>query len=449
MQTRAIGSLQASVVGLGCNNFGGRIDEPATKAVVAAALDAGITLFDTADIYGGTLSEEYLGRALATRRDEALIATKFGVPIDDDRKGGASAAYVQRACDDSLKRLGTDRIDLYQLHFPDPQHPAGRDAGRARRAGARGQGARDRVQQLLGRDARGSGADQRAARHRPLRERAERVQPAPALAREERRARREREARHRVHPVLPAGERDAHRQVPAQRAARRTGRGSRACPPIAATRRSPTRTSTASRSSRQCASAHGHSLLELAFAWLLARPAGRERDRGRDETGAGARERGGRRLGTHRAGCRGDRRGDRASEGLIPLGRITRVRATMFAPTAATSIETAAAATIAAPCPGRKRPGVEPDRRDRRRHAELGGREHSVARAGSRTTRAASTGTTTEATRAARRGGRRPPTERAHAGRAGRRASRRTTGRRSLRRSRSAGRRRAGARPAR
>jgi aryl-alcohol dehydrogenase-like predicted oxidoreductase len=123
METRAIGSLQPTVVGLGCNNFGGRIDEAATKKVVGAALDAGITLFDTADIYGGTLSEEYLGRALGARRDEALVATKFGVAIDDERKGGASAAYVASACEDSLRRLGTDRIDLYQLHFPDQATP--------------------------------------------------------------------------------------------------------------------------------------------------------------------------------------------------------------------------------------------------------------------------------------------------------------------------------------
>jgi len=119
MQTRNIGTLRATIVGLGCNNFGMRIDESGAKVVVDAALDAGINFFDTADIYGGTLSEEFLGRALGSRRDDALIATKFGGPIDDARKGGASASYIQRACDDSLKRLGTDRIDLYQLHFPD------------------------------------------------------------------------------------------------------------------------------------------------------------------------------------------------------------------------------------------------------------------------------------------------------------------------------------------
>src|SRR6185295_3153811 len=96
METRSIGKLDVSVVGLGCNNFGGRIDEAASRRVVDAALDSGITLFDTADIYGGTRSEEYLGRALGTRRDDAVIATKFGGQIDEDRKGGASAAYIAR-----------------------------------------------------------------------------------------------------------------------------------------------------------------------------------------------------------------------------------------------------------------------------------------------------------------------------------------------------------------
>jgi aryl-alcohol dehydrogenase-like predicted oxidoreductase len=123
METRSIGKLDVSVVGLGCNNFGGRIDEAASRRVVDAALDAGITLFDTADVYGGTLSEEYLGRALGTRRGDAVIATKFGGQIDAERTGGASAAYVARAVEDSLRRLGTDRIDLYQLHFPDGSTP--------------------------------------------------------------------------------------------------------------------------------------------------------------------------------------------------------------------------------------------------------------------------------------------------------------------------------------
>ncbi|XXT16030.1 aldo/keto reductase [Sorangium sp. So ce429] len=108
MEKRRIGSLEVSVVGIGCNNFGGRIDEQRTAAVVDAALDAGINFFDTADIYGGTRSEELLGRALGGRRSQVIIATKFGLPLDDERKGGAKPAYIQRAVEDSLRRLGTD-----------------------------------------------------------------------------------------------------------------------------------------------------------------------------------------------------------------------------------------------------------------------------------------------------------------------------------------------------
>jgi aryl-alcohol dehydrogenase-like predicted oxidoreductase len=123
MQTRRIGSLTASLVGLGCNNFGRRTDERRTAEVVAAALDSGINFFDTADMYGDTLSEQYLGRALAGRRKDAVIATKFGWALDAERTGGASPAYVRRAAEDSLRRLGTDHIDLYQLHKPDPTVP--------------------------------------------------------------------------------------------------------------------------------------------------------------------------------------------------------------------------------------------------------------------------------------------------------------------------------------
>jgi len=122
MDTRRIGSLEVSVVGLGCNNFGRRLDSEATSTVVDAALDAGITFFDTADVYGGTKSEEYLGRALARRRGEVVVATKFGSAVDEQRKG-ARPEYVRQAVEDSLRRLGTDRIDLYQLHNPYPQVP--------------------------------------------------------------------------------------------------------------------------------------------------------------------------------------------------------------------------------------------------------------------------------------------------------------------------------------
>ena len=124
MQTRRIGSLVVSTIGLGCNNFGWRIDAAATTQVVLAALDAGITFFDTADIYGGTKAEEFLGRALGRRRNEVVIATKFGGRVDESRQG-ARPDYVRRAVEDSLRRLGTDRIDLYQLHRPDPTVPIG------------------------------------------------------------------------------------------------------------------------------------------------------------------------------------------------------------------------------------------------------------------------------------------------------------------------------------
>jgi aryl-alcohol dehydrogenase-like predicted oxidoreductase len=118
MEKRALGSLEVSVVGVGCNNFGARLDLDATTTVVLGALEAGVNFFDTADTYGGTKSEQFLGRALGARRDEAIIATKFGMPIDDTHFG-AHPSYVKQACEDSLGRLGTDRIDLYQLHFPD------------------------------------------------------------------------------------------------------------------------------------------------------------------------------------------------------------------------------------------------------------------------------------------------------------------------------------------
>jgi aryl-alcohol dehydrogenase-like predicted oxidoreductase len=123
METRRIGSLEVTVVGLGCNNFGWRLDETATAGVVNAAVEAGINFFDTADIYGGTKSEEFVGRALKSRRDAVIIATKFGIKIDDARPGGARPEYIRQAAEDSLRRLETDYIDLYQLHKPDPDVP--------------------------------------------------------------------------------------------------------------------------------------------------------------------------------------------------------------------------------------------------------------------------------------------------------------------------------------
>ena len=122
MVKRRIGSLQVSVVGLGCNNFGWRLDADASAQVVHAALAAGVNFFDTADIYGGTKSEEYLGRALRGRREQVVLATKFGMKVDEHRHG-ARPDYLRRAAEDSLRRLGTDYIDLYQLHQPDPETP--------------------------------------------------------------------------------------------------------------------------------------------------------------------------------------------------------------------------------------------------------------------------------------------------------------------------------------
>ena len=117
--------LRVSVVGLGCNNFGRRCDQAATTAVVEKALDSGVTLFDTADVYGPRgLSEEFLGVALKGKRRDAIIATKFMGPMGEGTLwSGASRRYIFDAIDASLKRLGTDYIDLYQIHFPDVNTP--------------------------------------------------------------------------------------------------------------------------------------------------------------------------------------------------------------------------------------------------------------------------------------------------------------------------------------
>jgi aryl-alcohol dehydrogenase-like predicted oxidoreductase len=126
MDYRRLGDsgLKVSVVGLGCNNFGMRIEQEETTAVVDAALEAGINFFDTADIYGGQRSEAMLGEALGKRRGDIVLATKFALPTGDgpDQRGG-SRRYVMKAVEASLKRLGTDYIDLYQMHFPDADTP--------------------------------------------------------------------------------------------------------------------------------------------------------------------------------------------------------------------------------------------------------------------------------------------------------------------------------------
>lgn len=130
MRTRHLGSsgLVVSTVGLGCNNFGGRLDLTATRAVVDAAIDAGVTLLDTADTYGNKGgSETMLGQVLAGRRDQIVLATKFGMDMagtyGDDFGARGSRRYIRRAIEGSLGRLRTDYLDLFQMHAPDPNTP--------------------------------------------------------------------------------------------------------------------------------------------------------------------------------------------------------------------------------------------------------------------------------------------------------------------------------------
>ena len=127
METRPLGSsgLQASVVGLGCNNFGMRIQLEECRAVIDAALDVGINFFDTADLYGFGVSEDMMGQVLGSRRKDIVLATKFG-GVAKVRKTGerwGSREYIMARVEDSLKRLRTDWIDLYQMHYPDETTP--------------------------------------------------------------------------------------------------------------------------------------------------------------------------------------------------------------------------------------------------------------------------------------------------------------------------------------
>jgi aryl-alcohol dehydrogenase-like predicted oxidoreductase len=125
VRSRRLGpsDVEVSVVGLGCNNFGRRVDEAGTRAVVDAAIDAGVVFFDTADIYSRGLSESYVGSALRGRRDAVVLATKFGKPMGDGAVRRGSRDYIRSALDASLARLRTDRIDLYQHHEEDPETP--------------------------------------------------------------------------------------------------------------------------------------------------------------------------------------------------------------------------------------------------------------------------------------------------------------------------------------
>ena len=218
MEHRSIGSLRVSLVGLGCNNFGMRIDDAATERVVDAALEVGINFFDNADIYGATKSEEFLGKALKGRRDRAIVATKFGMAVDEQRKG-ARPEYVRQACDDSLRRLGTDRIDLYQLHQPDPSVPIADTLGALDGLVKAG-----KVREIGCSNLSAEQLDEAGARHEvrrgAIRQRAERIQSAASRPRAQRAAG-VRPAGTGVPSLLPAGERVVDRQVPARKAGAR------------------------------------------------------------------------------------------------------------------------------------------------------------------------------------------------------------------------------------
>jgi aryl-alcohol dehydrogenase-like predicted oxidoreductase len=126
VEQRNIGNsgLRTSLLGVGCNNFGGRLDLDATRKVVFKALDLGVTFFDTADVYGFGQSESLLGQIFGDKRKDVTIASKCGMAMDKDgKRSGASRRYIMNAVDDSLRRLRTDYIDFYQLHVPDPKTP--------------------------------------------------------------------------------------------------------------------------------------------------------------------------------------------------------------------------------------------------------------------------------------------------------------------------------------
>ncbi len=181
---RELGELRISVAGLGCNNFGRRLNRKETRAVVDAALDAGINFFDTADVYGRGGSERQLGKALRGRRDRVVVATKFGIGKTGElAEAGGFRDYVRTAVEASLERLGTDWIDLYQYHRPDGVTPIAATLGALDELVGEGKLRAVGCSNLLGgAGSRGGGRGPRGG-HRGLREPAEPVQPAGARGR--------------------------------------------------------------------------------------------------------------------------------------------------------------------------------------------------------------------------------------------------------------------------
>ena len=270
MRSRRLGreGPEVSVVGLGCNNFGMRVDLEGTRAVVDAALDAGVTLFDTADIYGDKGgSESFLGEALEGRRDGVVLATKFGGDMGDGTEARGSRAYIHKAIDASLQRLRTDVDRPLPVPHARQRHAVRGDVRRARRARACGEGALRRPLEPRRRAGRGGRRDLPRARLCAAGQRAERVLAAAARSRggaaADLRAARDRRA-----AVLPAGERSAHRQVPPRRAAPR-----RDAPGRTGTTVFTDETFDRLEALEEFAKERGLTLLQVAIGGLLARPA--------------------------------------------------------------------------------------------------------------------------------------------------------------------------------
>ena len=217
MRYRTLGNsgLQVSVVGLGGNNFGGRLDLDGTRSVVHAALDVGITFIDTADVYSRGRSEELLGEVLAGRRSEVVIATKFAGDMGYGPAAGAKGGrgYIRRAVEASLRRLGTDYIDLYQIHVPDFVTPVAETLSALDEPRQGGQDPLCRPLELRRLADRRGGPCRPRTRHGAVRVRPEPLVPARTWRRG--RGRPSRPALRRRHPaVLPARQRSVDRQGP-------------------------------------------------------------------------------------------------------------------------------------------------------------------------------------------------------------------------------------------
>ena len=296
--------LRVSLVGLGCNNFGQRMDLESSTKVIHKALDAGITLFDTADVYGGRGgSETVLGQVLGERRKDIVLASKFGMAMDDGEKKGASRRYIMSAVEASLKRLKTDWIDLYQVHRPDPLTPIEETlralddlvrAGKVRYIGCSNFSAA-----ADDRGAMGRAAPQPQRVHLG----AGRVQPAQAHARQGEPPD-DGALRARPAALFPARLRPAHRQAQARRGGGRHAAGdARQFAPMFMTDANFDKVEKL----EAFVQARGRSMLELAFSWLAARPTVGQHHRGRDQARADRREREGDGLDAERRGDGGDR----------------------------------------------------------------------------------------------------------------------------------------------